>query len=458
MGRPLELEPSRLSSGDFSGARWHLSAALPSPTTGRGPCAPHRARRPQVDPAGPPGSTPKSGAWRLGPRFLTLLVSPGPRWSSCKASPGPQDAAAVPALRPPSPRLELLRLPGARRQRRVVTPSERRPRSSRSRAQESLEPARASPSRPRSAQPAAAGTALGSPRLPARRSPPARPPATAFGPRRPESTPGSSPLRTMRARPRAEPGEAEAEAAPAAGLRAERAGPGRARGTAQPSPPLARPRRPSRCRAPRSAALPQLRSARSRPARSSSRRAAAAACKSVSDMEMNDSLPDANLHQTDTGVTTQPILPSTARDVSGTGTRPPEPPLRTPPLSPLPLSPHPPSPPPTPGPGRFPVAEPLECLPLLEAALRCRARASLLLAGRPNCARGGAWKPEAAADAERRGDPGTRAHPTQGKSSLANTAAEFQAVRSANLPGAGGSWQQKRQHRSGHYTLLLRQR
>ena len=94
-------------------------------------------------------------------------------------------------------------------------------------------------------------------------------------------------------------------------------------------------------------------------ARSSStrRRRAAAACKSVSDMEMNDSLPDANLHQTDTGVTTQPILPSTARDVSGTGTRPPEPPpLHTPPLSPLPLSPHPPpSPPPTPGPGRFQV-------------------------------------------------------------------------------------------------------
>lgn len=64
---------------------------------------------------------------------------------------------------------------------------------------------------------------------------------------------------------------------------------------------------------------------------------------------MNDSLPDANLHQTDTGVTTQPILPSTARDVSGTGTRPPEPPpLHTPPLAPLPLSPHPPRPHPLP--------------------------------------------------------------------------------------------------------------
>lgn len=64
---------------------------------------------------------------------------------------------------------------------------------------------------------------------------------------------------------------------------------------------------------------------------------------------MNDSLPDANLHQTDTGVTTQPILPSTARDVSGTGTRPPEPP-HTPPLAPLPPLSPPPSPPPTPGP------------------------------------------------------------------------------------------------------------
>lgn len=100
---------------------------------------------------------------------------------------------------------------------------------------------------------------------------------------------------------------------------------------------------------------------------------------------MNDSLPDANLHQTDTGVTTQPILPSTARDVSGTGTRPPDSPppqsprahtspLPTPPFSP----PHRPHPLPVPS---FPGEELLECLPLLEDRLRQQMPACLLLVG-----------------------------------------------------------------------------
>ena len=117
-------------------------------------------------------------------------------------------------------------------------------------------------------------------------------------------------------------------------------------------------------------------------ARSSStrRRRAAAACKSVSDMEMNDSLPDANLHQTDTGVTTQPILPSTARDVSGTGTRPPEPPP-PPHTSPLPTPPFSPPPPhhphPLPAPAASKSEQPPECLPLLETFLRRLSRLRL---------------------------------------------------------------------------------
>ncbi|XP_063639556.1 potassium/sodium hyperpolarization-activated cyclic nucleotide-gated channel 2-like [Pan troglodytes] len=131
-------------------------------------------------------------------------------------------------------------------------------------------------------------------------------------------------------------------------------------------------------------------------------------------MEMNDSLPDANLHQTDTGVTTQPILPSTARDVSGTGTRPPDPPFTHLPSPHSPFSPHPPSPPPTPGPAAAKSEEPLECLPLLEALGR-RARA---------CSCGGEasglekrLRSRGASDGECGGPPGTLEHPPAPKPS-----------------------------------------
>ncbi|XP_070313751.1 nascent polypeptide-associated complex subunit alpha, muscle-specific form-like [Odocoileus virginianus] len=291
------------------------------------------------------------------------LVLRCPHGSACKpslvpASQAGQDAAAAPRLQSPGPSLGLLRLPAARRQLQAAgakqEPARRAPEAGRKKA--NLKPARRSQPRPRSAQPGAAGTG----------APPARARVPTLIPGAPGAQLPARPLRCLgpaAVRVRSPAPRTRVQCTPrhgpewgeAAGRRGcALAGPGRGR----------------------AASFPGLNAA----ARSSStrRRRAAAACKSVSDMEMNDSLPDANLHQTDTGVTTQPILPSTARDVSGTGTRPPEPPLpHTSPLPTPPFSPPPHHPHPLPAPAASKSEQPPECLPLLEAFLRRLSRLRL---------------------------------------------------------------------------------